>query len=332
MKTSPLCLSLLLPLAAACGSGPDVSEIKSALDNPTGSINDKGGVTAAAQRQQSNGSAGSVGAINPFGGGALTIARAHERPSVQPAFALQAMKPFFDHVERRMGRSIGAQQLRTAEDFGSCFENAFAQTENFDPNGDSFDMKVDIDFDSCGDASLSGRMTLEMSGSIDVEGGRFEYEGSYVYADVCVKSGDDRVCQDGEMRMEGVGRVPTTGTTNDEFTMEIFSAWRIDTLVEADGKSYAFTNKGGLEMKLGGDDSSSVSFRMVVFVTLPSGEEVSYTLTIKADDASGSFSITGKDGSLTCTVDAAGNGSCTGDLDLEWTDADWDATYESYGG
>ncbi len=334
MKTSPLCLSLLLPIAAACGSGPDISSIKNALDNPTGSVNDKGGVTAAAQRQQANGSAGSVGAISPFGGGALTISGAAERPAVQPMFAMDAMKPFFEHVERRFGRAMNIRELRTADDdFDSCFNDAFAQAATLDPNGDSFDMKVDIDFDSCGDASLSGRLTMEMSGEVDINAGSFEYEASYVYSNVCVKSDSEKVCQDGEMRLEGVGRAPTNGSTNGDFSMEIFAAWEIATLIEADGNSHELNNKGGLEMKLGAnDDSAELSFRMVVFVTLPSGEEVSYTLTISADDNSGSFSITGKDGSLTCTVDAAGNGSCTGDLDLEWTEDEWDDAYGTYNG
>lgn len=330
LRSLPMRISaLVLPSAltamifAGCGSDtPSTGDIRNALDNPTGSVNDKGGVTAATQRQQSSGANTSFGAATPFGGGALTLARTDHKAALDP---MTSLAPMFKHAERRFARPIATKQLRTAQELGgleSCFSDAF-NTDMIDPTSDSIDLSFDIDFDRCGDGTITGKMSVSMSAEIDRGTNEMRYDASYDYSNLCVKSEGIEVCQDGSMNIEGNGQFGAQ-----DFTMEMIAAWKYTVSISAGDKSYSFSNKGGIEMKLG---EESANIRMAVFVTLPDGEEVSYTFTLNANANGGSFEIAGRDGKLTCTVDSDGNGSCTGDVDLEWTESEWDDAYTAYG-
>ena len=315
-------------LLAGCGSGtPGIDTVRGDLDNPTGSINEKSAVAAAAQRQSNSGPASSIGGTNPFGAGGLTAAG----KSASRLDALLPLRPFFQHVERATGTRVSIHGLRAeqfeANGFFDCFANALAQVSG-GVSGDSFDASYEIDFDQCPDSGLSGRLVVDISGKVDQATGSFDMEASYEYDQLCVL-GDVVLCQTGRMDLEGDGSISTTGG---DIALNTIAAWDIKTTLREAGNERKFVNKGGLEMKIDSTNTmTNGSFRMVVYLTDSKGQEVSYTLTLKFNDAGSSFTIRGKDGTLTCTLSGS-SGSCTGDGSLEWTAEDWAAAFDVYGG
>lgn len=309
-KLQTLSLTALFSSATfltACGSGPSTSSIRSDLDNPTGSIQDQGGVSAAGSRSSNSGFAASFGGTTPFGP-TSGLTALNGRGRFQPLAPLQ---PMFNYLQQRTGKAVQLRALRNAQvDFsGDCYANAFAGVaSDINPNSDSFSTSFDIDFGACAESGLTGSVKVSMSAKLNQGSGTFEYNADYTMNQVCT-TGDAKICQDGSISMEGEGSIGA------DVNMTIIAAWDMTISSNVGGASSTIADKGGMEMKMSGD---SVSLRIVAYVTNTAGEEVSYTLSLMVDDSSGSFSIKGKDGELTCTVNNEG-GSCTGDAGMiQW--------------
>jgi len=288
ITTTPLALALF-----ACGGEvPGASQVRADIANPSGSISSKRTVAGAYVTRDAAGPAASIGAFNP---GALT---AQDLGAVSPA---RIMAPHFARLQAHVdGRRFQALE----ESPQSCLNNdeiTQAMTASLMAGNTSGSWDVSLDLSSCASIGLSGK--ISMSGSYDISASGITYEIEEHLDNVCESSSGSCITGDAVLEM----------SVKAQQDMEMVMGWKL-AVTEA-GRS--LTTKGGIRMAGLGGEGSEVEY--VVYVNDESGNEVSMVIKL----TNNSFSIRGKDGSLTCTIAADGSGSCDGNL--SWDKAFVDA-------
>lgn len=281
---------------AACGSNaPTVDQVKEDFNSPSGSTKSKQSVAGAYSKQSNSNTAASFAAGGFAGGGfGLTEKRAGD------VVRLTAINPFINYMK---ARTVGVRGFNLAEaQDASCFDPSSVSGSG-DASGGSFSVTVDLG--ACGDGATG---TLTMDGEIEVDetAGTFKFNVEATYDQVCTT--DPAACIDGSMVMESESSL--TGTAS------FFAGWFF-TITE-DGKTYE--TKGGIRLDAdGGTGAASVEY--LIYVKDENGQEVSLVLEATVDGQGNStLKITGSDGSISCTANADGSGSCEGDLS-------WDAAF-----
>lgn len=293
----------------ACGSGPNVDQVRNDFDNPSGSISDQTGVVNAQAQVQGAGPGAELGS-DPFafigGGGALTAAPAK---GFRQAHAAHVLSPYFNRqlAQLRTGdHSLRRFDLTDVDaDFEACAAQLESQLSNISasPGDTSIDISVELDL-SCVEG-FSGSMRIDAKA--ELEDTRIDYEMTASYDQVCYEG----LCVDGDFAYEFALSLDGLGGNAD-----LFGAWNFT----VSGNGYDLTSKGG--MRVAADDSSA-SVEYLFYVADSDGNEVSYVLRADVDASMATISVTGADGSITCTANADGSGACDGDL--SWTAADIEA-------
>lgn len=300
--TTPFALGLAL---AACGGDvPSTSQIKADFESPSGSTKSKQTVAGAYTKNQAAGTAsGLASSFSPLGG----LSAAGQGSALERVGVARMMQPHLARLSQHVSGKV-ARGLSAATDFDACMDSEeigqeLASSLATGSTSGSFD--VDIDLSSCSGGQLTG--SIAMSGSFDIDGESFVFEVSQVMTNVCETSGN-KYCVTGEYLMEAT-------MANEQ--MSLVSGWYATATWEEDGAQRSLVTKGGVKLGLGGD-AGSVEY--LVYVTDENGEEVSLVLKIDTTaDGTTTVSIRGSDGSLDCTIDSSGGGSCGGDL--SWDDA-----------
>lgn len=295
-------LSLSSVMAVACGGGgPDTAKVKADFESPSGKTSDKDAVIAAnGKRSASGGATSAAGALNPFGGLGLTSQNASEGPfSRVSAFVIHRLN---QQIVRRSAPISARIQAQSEEgyDFEGCFDPNSVSASG---GGSSVSYSYSINFGDCN----SG-----MTGSMDVDG-EAEYSDDFTsgsgsfemnYNNVCTTATGD--CISGVIVME----FSQGGTSGFE---DFIMAWDITT---SGGEVGTTHTRGGIRY-VTGDSGTEIEY--LAYVRDSSGVEVSYVLKITQDSGGNTtLSITGSDGSIECTFNADGSGSCSGDYDFDW--------------
>ncbi len=309
---TPLTLALCsaAALVSACGSNvPSIEEVKSGFASPSGSTSDTRMVIAAQQKQQAADPATRVagnGAAIGFGLTAegkprgLTQLRASELHKRQIA----RLKAFIE------GRQHQALEAGAGFHSGCANEEAVNEAArdllvNALLGSASASFSYEVDLTACTGGELTGRM--EVDGEIELEKNSFRFALEQTLENVC-ETGGDKACVDGTFAVEIAAEADGSGSASKlEFTTALFATASWD----QGGTRRTAETRGG--MRASADDMGNASLEILVFVRDASGEE--YTFVLKASaraDGSSSLSVRGKDGELSCDVDAMGAGTCTG--------------------
>lgn len=301
--TTPFALGLAL---AACGGDvPSTSQIKADFESPSGSTKSKQTVAGAYTKNQASGTAtGLASSFSPLGG----LTAAGRGSALERVGLARMMQPHLARLSQHVTGKV-AQGLSTAGEFDACMDDEkigqeLAASLSSGSTSGSFD--VDIDLASCSGGQLTG--SIAMSGSFDIDGQSFVFDVSQVMTNVCETSGD-KYCVTGEYVMEA---------TMTDATISLVSGWFVTATWDEDGAQRSLVTKGGVKLDLTGGDTGAMEY--LVYVTDENGEEVSLVLKITTSGEGATLSIRGSDGSLTCTVNSDGSGSCDGDLS-------WDEAY-----
>lgn len=300
---------------AACGSKtPSIDQVKADFESPSGSTKSKQSVAGAYAKQNSSGPATSF-AAGGFAGGGFGLTQAGPG-----AFTRQnVVNPLLSYIRAR-ALGVKYQGLSEAQD-SSCFDQSNVSGSG-SADGTSGSVSYSVDLGACSGGALTGQLTVDAEFELDQAAGILHYEVEQTMDQVC--STEPASCVDGTMTMEmdlNFNDLTGQGASN------LVAGWFF-TITE-DGKTYE--TKGG--MRLDADSASGATkFEYLVYVKDENGQEVSLVISFE-DDGMGnsSLKITGSDGSISCTANADGSGSCDGDLSwdgafIEELEADEDFT------
>jgi hypothetical protein len=302
--TATACFSLAL---AACGGSkaPPIDQVKEDFNSPSGSTKDKQSVAGAYSKQSNSGSTAGL-AVGGFAGGGFGLTNSNDvwsRISVH-------------HHMRQLARSklgLRSYSLSEAQDTSGCGIPSDATASGGETSGS---VSYTIDFSTCGASGVTGKMTVDGTYELDQAAGIFKYNVDETLEDVC--SGG--VCVTGSISLESEFSFSNLGGTDS--SASLVAGW-FYTITE-DGKTYE--TKGGLQLDAQG--SGAGKFDYLVYVKDSSGAEVSLVISYESDaNGNASIKIKGSDGEIACTVDAEGNGMCSGEL--SWTDEEADTFGEA---
>lgn len=345
---------------AACGGGPNIDQVKADFENPSGSVNDKDAVVAAAGNQNA-----SAPALAMVGGGVpgLSLTATGKRsafaqiaPERMHGSAINGIRNYFG-VSGRTIRSLSEAQVDDLGDFeddGDSFGNgcddapeakAAVNEALQDLIGDaalggrsaSGSASYSIDLSTCSGGELTGIVNDEIE--IDVEsdgqgGGSFRFKITREMVNVC-ETGGGKACVSGTFLLE----VSARGFAQQSFGQaETIAAWELTATM--DGKT--LETKGGVRVELEGNETSGrARIEILAYAKASTGEEVSFVLTIEGNSSTGEVTLSyrGRDGQIYCTAHADGSGECRATNSdgaqaiLTWTAAEYDQELEeSFGG
>jgi hypothetical protein len=285
-------------MAVACGGGgPDTNKVRADFDSPSGKTSDKDAVIAAnGKRSAGGGATGAAGALGGFGGFGLSARDVSTGPFADVRIGLVN-----DMVMRDLRRRtpVSARlQAQESEGISSCFT---PDNISVSGGGSSASYSASIDLGSCS-GTHTGSLNLE--GEFSFDEGTGDIDGVYEveYVNVCETSSG--VCISGSFALE-IQQSGQTGT--------YLMAWDLTT---SGGEGGTIATKGGMRYSLG---DSTEDYEFLAYVRDSSGVEVSYVMKFTQDaEGNATLSITGSDGSIECTFNADGSGSCSGDYDFDW--------------
>lgn len=300
---SLLSLSLSSVMLAACGSsGPDTAKVRADFENPSGKTSDKDAVIAAnSKRTASGGATSAAGALSPFGGLGLTSRNASEGPFSR--VSVFTVHDFIQRSLRRPGPVSARFHAQTDEDydFSGCFDPSSVSGSG-SSDGRSASYSYSINFGDC-NSGMTGTMSVdgdfEFSEDFQSGEGVFEME----YSNVCTTATGQ--CINGVIAME----FKNDGAEGQSYLI----AWD---LTMSGGEAGTIQTKGGMKYST---DGGATNFEYLAYVRDSSGAEVSYVFKINQDSGgTTTLSIRGADGSIDCTFNSDGSGSCEGDASFTW--------------
>lgn len=341
MKTqwASLCATaaLSLGLAACGGGGPSVSQVKADFESPSGKTSSKEGVIAVTTQQDASGAALALaGGVPGVGLTAEGKYRGFQSLNIRNNFEPHA-RALYASLQGR------AQRAQTADDtfdaagavnFASCFTDLGQQLQSNASGGasaGSASASITVDLGTCTGGDMTGTLTVDVTIEAEQSGAgiSFSYKVSYAFANVC-ETGGEKVCLDGTIAMEASGKFSESSFTSSSSgagNLDILTAWDLKGSWTEGGAAKTAALKGGLRTVFSADSSGggSAALEYLFYVSTPEGEEWSYVLRIRADSTgAGSLEIEGSDGSIRCTVNSDGSGSCTateggGTATVSWT-------------
>ncbi len=301
-------LALGLALVACGGDVPSTSQIKADFESPSGSTKSKQTVAGAYTKNQASASASGLASGFSPGLGALT--QAGSGP-LQRVGIGKVMAPHLARAKAHLeGRSL--QALGADVDFDACVNNdeisqELAASLSSGSTSGSFD--VDIDLGTCSGGKMTGKMA--MSGSFDIDSDSFTFEVNQTLTNVCETEGN-KYCVSGDYVMEAT-------MTSGDSKMEMVVGWYLTATWQEEGAARSLVTKGGIRLGFAGQ-SGDGSAEYLIYVNDESGEEVSLVIKMTSTADGFTYEVRGNDGSLTCQINNAGEGTCGGDLS-------WDAAY-----
>lgn len=325
----------------ACGGGPDIDQVRADFDNPSGSTKDKTGVLAANGKRDASESALRLTTGVPGASGGLTAAgKAHGLDKIAPrALWEQKLRSLYNQRMATEGRALRMAQDEEpigGDDFGSgCQDSPEAQAafqelvtdlgvDAANPlGGSTADASAEYtqDLASCSGGALTG--TLEVAIEVELEEGKMRFAIEQGFVEVCEAEGA-KTCINGTFIMEATMAGSGTG---EDGSLEFLTAWELDATWTEDGAELSASTKGGIRMAV---DNQMFGLEYLVYCKDSAGEEVSYVLRFQVNaDGSMSLEYKGADGEMSCSVTSDGNGQCTGDSEMTWTDAEYDGVVES---
>ncbi len=315
----------LVAMLVACGGNSSFDDLETNLDNPTGSITDVDAIVAADQERQSSGTATALGGNNFIG----FVGAGDENSSTLDRFDIRSgLHPFFDTVDQFRGgttdrfanHDFGSPELEIDDDCLNLDDNIEINVSNSKATA-KFDTEVKLS-----DCTPDATGTLKFKGTFSIKGDlqaeridSIKLDATYTFVDACETIGDN-ACWDGTISVRG----DLADDGGDFGEIVLLAAWDLDISWDEDNQRRTETVSGGMRI-----DFSQDIFKIELSVTVndSTGEPVSYTFELNADNQMVGFTIRGRDGSLTCTVSVeTGAGSCedgNGNT-ITWTEEDVD--------
>jgi hypothetical protein len=330
MQTKRLNLNWILCAAAvtsfACADRPTIDQVKEHFENPTGATADKGSVIAATGKQDASSAAQRVAGNGAgFGFGLTAVGKQNglER--------LQARTMFDKEIRQLKAIVAGKRELALSTEIGEtdpCVDEA-AVNDAFGElifsaalgGSASADFSYEIDLDKCTNGKVTGTMSVE--GEIELSEESFKFTIEEQLSNVCETTGE-KACVDGEFAIEMAAEGDEMMNSG---SLSFVTAWFVDASWEEDGARLEAEAKGGIRLVA---DETSAQLEVLVFVVNADGSEESLVLRVTTNaDGSGTIEIRGRDGSISCTINANGSGECVeivngaavmGETKISWTD------------
>lgn len=297
-------VAMTLGLVGCGGSNaPSIDTVKQDFTSPSGSTKDKASV-AQAYSKQSNSSAAS----RVVGGGFVPGGLIAKPVGIEKLQARHMFAPLFEYLAAR-AKGVQVSGLRASQDAGwSCFTAEDFSSASVSGDGTSGSFSFSKDLSTCTGGELTGNMSVDAEFEMDQAAGSFTYKMEEELSAVCETSGA-KTCVTGTYVIEMEYGGAETGA--------FFAGWFLDVTWEEDGAQKAMQTKGGLRLN---STATEQSLEYLVYVKDEAGAEHSLVFTVKVNgEGTTTITVRGTDGSIDCTIQADGSGSCTGDL--TWDDA-----------
>lgn len=318
----------------ACGGGLSVDQVRTDLDNPTGSVSNQNAVMAVEAKRDGSSPAidlalGGVpgqSALTAYGKGRLSQLSIRNW-EVWAKLAHQAVQQK-DLAIAKQSQALVADTCTNGPEAQAAYEDLLQDLLTdaiFDssPNGSA---TFTVDLADCSNGELTGSMTIKLE--IKLENDRFEFSVKETFDNACEVS-DASACVNGEMLLAAIAEDMSSSST-----VEIIYAWELAATWTEGGAARTASVGGGMRLLAEATQSSAVAaYEFLYYVTTPDGERYAYVwrLTAESNGTGGTvtWSLRGADGEITCSADDTMI-SCTGSAEISFTTTDVDGLDASW--